>query len=295
MKCQICGSKENDIIYSGKIKQGLVNGYTEKDYDVFQCRDCNTIWNYGYKDYDFADFYESDEYRSRIENDTSIDAYCEKYDKDVLDKLTMTGTDIFRNKIVADIGCAGGSFLDFIGGVSKETIAIEPSRIYREGLKKKGHKVFAYASEAFDIYKNKIDVITSFDVIEHVEDPAKFLKDTYDLCADGGRVIIGTPTDYPILRKMLGDIFNRFIFQVQHPWVLSDNAMELMAEEVGFKNIRVEYKQKYGLGNLLSWLLDSKPRGDIHYDFIADSVNEAYKKSMAKKDICEYIILYAER
>ena len=116
MKCQICGSDHSEIIYSGKIKTGLLDGYTDKDYDVFQCEDCRTIWNFGYKDYDVADFYESEEYRTRIENDTSIDAYCKKYDKEVLDKLTMTGTDIFRNKIVADIGCGGGSFIDFVGG-----------------------------------------------------------------------------------------------------------------------------------------------------------------------------------
>lgn len=179
--------------------------------------------------------------------------------------------------------------------MSSETIAIEPSAIYRKGLEKKGHKVFAYSSEALNNFRNKCDVVTSFDVIEHVEDPKAFLNDIYELCADGGKIIIGTPTDYPILRKMLGEVFDRFIFQVQHPWVLSDDAMKLMAKEIGFDNIRVEYKQKYGLGNLLSWLLDGKPRGDIHYDFIEDALNAAYKKSMSKKEVCEYIILYAER
>lgn len=295
MKCKICGNSEIQIIYKGKLKTGSTEGWTEKEYEVFQCQRCKVIWNLGYKEYDFADYYESDEYRTKMEEDTSIEAYCEKYDKAVLDKLRMTGTGIFRNKIVADIGCGGGSFLDFIGGVSKTSIAIEPSLIYREGLCKKGHEVFAYATEAMNKFKNSIDVITSFDVIEHVENPKAFLKDAYDLCSDGGQIVIGTPTDYPILRKMLGDVFDRFIFQIQHPWIFSDEAMKLMAEEVGFKNIRIEYWQKYGIGNLLSWLLDEKPRGDIHYDFIEETLDIAYRKSMSKKDVCEYIILYAEK
>lgn len=108
MECKICGSTEVEIIYSGKIKTGLLEGKSEKDYDVFQCKSCKTIWNYGYMDYDFSDFYESDQYRTRIESDTSIEAYYDRYDKQVLDKLTMTGTDIFRGKTVADIGCGGG-------------------------------------------------------------------------------------------------------------------------------------------------------------------------------------------
>lgn len=293
--CRICNSNSIKIIYHGKIKTGLLSGYTDKDYDVFQCESCKTIWNNGYMDYSFQEFYESVEYRTRIENDISIDAYCEKYDKDVLDKLEMTGTGIFRNKVVADIGCGGGSFIDFIGGVANISIAIEPSKIYREGLQKKGHKVYGYASEASVDFGGNVDVVTSFDVIEHVECPESFLKDAYDLLKVGGQIIIGTPTDYPILRQMLGEVFDRFIFQVQHPWVLSDEAMKLMAERIGFKNIRIEYKQKYGLGNLLSWLLDSTPRGDIKYDFIDKAVDKAYKQSMCQKDICEYIILYAEK
>lgn len=295
MECKICGSKNIKVIYHGVLKTGLLSGWTEKEYDVFQCVECRTIWNDGYKDYDFSKFYESSEYRTRIESDISIDAYCDKYDKDVLDKLQMTGTGIFRNKVVADIGCGGGSFIDFVGGVASTSIAIEPSVTYREGLLKKGHKVYGYASEAKKDFDESVDVVTSFDVIEHVECPDNFLKDAYDLLRVGGTTIIGTPTDYPILRRMLGDTFDRFIFQVQHPWVLSDDAMRLMAERIGFKNIRIKYKQKYGLGNLLSWLLDSTPRGDIKYDFIDETVDEAYKKSMSRKDVCEYIILYADK
>lgn len=295
MKCSICSSENVRIIYHGELKTGLLKDWTEKEYDVHQCQNCKTIWNEAYRDLNIEDYYESSEYRTRIETDTSIEAYCNKYDKDVLDKLMMTGTDIFRGKFVADIGCGGGSFLDFIKGVAAQTIAIEPSAIYREGLKEKGHKAYTYASEAKEEFSNRIDVITSFDVIEHVESPEKFLKDAYNLCSEGGNVIIGTPTDYPVLRQMLGRTFDRFIFQVQHPWVLSDKAMEIMAERVGFKNIRIEYKQKYGLGNLLSWLLDNTPRGDINYEFIDKGVDAAYRKSMSKADVCEYIILYATK
>ena len=209
--------------------------------------------------------------------------------------MYITGTDIFRNKVVADIGCGGGSFVDFLKGVAACTVAIEPSEIYRTGLAKKGHETFAYASLAKEKYNNAIDIITSFDVIEHVKDPIQFLQDIFDLCSPGGQIIIGTPTDYPVLRKMLGETFDRFVFQVQHPWILSDDALKIIAGNIGFSDIRIEYKQKYGLGNLLSWLLDSTPRGDIKYDFIEDVVNEAYKKSMSREGVCEYIILFGRK
>lgn len=295
MTCPICGSNIIKCIYYGELKTGLLKDWTEKQYEVQQCQNCHTIWNEAYKDYNVEEFYESAEYRKRIDVDTHIETYYKKYDKEVLDKLMITGTDIFRNKVVADIGCGGGSFLDFLKGVAADTIAIEPSEIYRKGLKKKGHHTYTYTSAAEADYRNAVDVVTSFDVIEHVKNPEQFMQEIYNLCTRGGTAIVGTPTDYPVLRKMLGKTFDRFIFQIQHPWILSEQSMKLLAEKAGFKNIRIEYKQKYGLGNLLSWLLDGIPRGDIQYDFISRTVDVAYRQSMANKDCCEYLILYAEK
>lgn len=58
------------------------------------------------------------------------------YDKESLDKLTYTGTDIFRHKIVAGIGCGCGTFLAFLSGMVQEIIAIEPSEVYRSVMRK---------------------------------------------------------------------------------------------------------------------------------------------------------------
>ena len=96
------------------------------------------------------------------------------------------------------------------------------------------------------------------------------MKDQFDLLKSGGQLFIGTPTDYPVLREMLGDIFNKFIFQIHHPWILSEKIMEKMAKDIGFVNIRVYTIQKYGMGNLLCWLKEQKPKGHITYDFITE-------------------------
>ena len=67
---------------------------------------------------------------------------------------------------------------------------------------------------------NKIDVITSFDVIEHVEEPTKFITDIFELLAEGGQAIIGTPTEAPVMRELLGEIFEKkLLFSTQHIWI----------------------------------------------------------------------------
>lgn len=293
MDCKLCKSNNVIKIYDGPIKTGLLDGYSKKNYPVYQCQNCKTIWNNAFEDYS-KDYYKSTEYRSRIEADTTIEEYYRKHDVESLFKLKITGTDIFRNKIIADIGCGGGSFLDFLQGVCKKIIAIEPSEEYRKSLEKK-YCTYAFASDAIVDWDNKLDIVTSFDVIEHVSDPQSFLKDGYNLLKTGGKIIIGTPTDYPVLRELLGDIFNKFIFQIHHPWILSEKIMHDMAEEIGFSNIKVYTIQKYGLGNLICWLNEQKPKGHITYDFISKSLDELYKSEMVSKGFGEYIVLEATK
>lgn len=291
--CKICGCDNVKVIYCGPIKTGLLSGYTKKEYEVFQCINCKAIWNHAQEELT-SEFYESEEYRNRIEGDSKLETYYEKHDGEVLDKLKITGTSIFRNKTVADIGCAGGSFLDYISCVAKNIIAIEPSRTYQEALKKKGYYAYQYAENAFDDWEEKCDVVSSFDVIEHVESPQEFADCIYKLCAPNGEIICGTPTDYPVLRAMLGTEFDKFIFQVQHPWILSEKSLVILFEKAGFKNVKIEKVQKYGLGNLLAWLNEKRPRGNISYDFITDTMNRVYMQEMAKLNP-EYLVVKATK
>lgn len=186
MKCKICGSENIDIIYNDLIRDGGLGQYTKKPIKIFQCKNCDVIWH----DNEIADvkeYYETEEYRNELEGSSEEEKFYELHDKETLDKLNYTGTTIFRNKVVADIGCGCGAFLDYISGVAREVVAVEPSLKYRNIMSRKGFSTYSYADEAKKLYANKIDVITSFDVIEHVQSPESFIKDVYDLLTVGGR------------------------------------------------------------------------------------------------------------
>lgn len=294
MRCKLCNDENIKIIYHGEIKTGLLDGYTKEKWPVYQCQSCKVIWNEAQNE-EAKDFYESGEYRERVDGDKSIQIFLNKYDEQVLDKFIMTGTGIFRNKVVADIGCGGGCFLDFISGVADTVIAVEPTLSYHEELKNKNYKVYSYSSEACVDYANGVDVITSFDVIEHVPEPKRFVKNIYELLKESGQFIIGTPTDYPVLRQLLGERFDKFIFQVQHPWIFSEKSLQFLFEEAGFKNFVIEKKQKYGLGNLLHWLNEKEPRGNSTYDFITPTMNAAYMSQMEEMGNSEYLIVRGEK
>lgn len=107
--------------------------------------------------------------------------------------------------MVADIGCGCGAFLDLVSGVGQSIIAVEPTESYRQVLNRKGYSTYPYANEALKEWKGKVDIVVSFDVIEHVNAPEQFIREVYELLKNGGKCIIGTPTDAPVMRKLLGE------------------------------------------------------------------------------------------
>ena len=295
MKCKICGSENTDIIYNDLIRDGGLGQYTKKPIKIFQCKNCDVIWH----DNEIADvkeYYETEEYRNELEGSSEEEKFYELHDKETLDKLNYTGTTIFRNKVVADIGCGCGAFLDYISGVAREVVAVEPSLKYRNIMSRKGFSTYSYADEAKKLYANKIDVITSFDVIEHVQSPESFIKDVYDLLTAGGKAIIGTPTDAPVMRSLLGkDYEKKLLFSTQHLWILSEKNLRIISEKCGFKNIDIKYYQRYGIDNMLGWLKNKEPKSEIKQKFITETLNNVWKAQLVDNGLADYIVLYLEK
>lgn len=290
MECKICGCKDSKIVYKGKIREGVFGNYTIDDIGIYQCEDCGAIYHENTKN---EGFYKSEEYRESMGE--KISEYEFLHDKEVLEKFRYTGTDIYRDRIVADIGCAGGSFLDFVQGVAMETIGIEPTAEFREILIKKGHRAYAYAVDALKDYRDGTDVVTSFDVIEHVENPLQFMKECYDLLKEGGTCITGTPTEQPIMRMALGEEYDKFLFSTQHLWVFNEGSLRRAAEQAGFRNIKVKYHQRYGLGNLISWLKYRKPMGNVECAYVSNTVDKAWIINSEERKLADYLVICAEK
>lgn len=183
MKCGICGSDNTEVIYDDVVRNGGIGKYTGEKYQMYQCQECGTIFH-KLDEAKSDEYYQSKEYRLEMNETADVDGYDRLHDVEVLEKLEYTGTDIYRNKIVADIGCGGGSFLDFVAGAAKEVVAIEPSKSFRKALSLKGYHTYPYAGDAINGFAGKVDVVTSFDVIEHVNDPVEFMKDVHTLLSD---------------------------------------------------------------------------------------------------------------
>lgn len=293
-KCNICGANISTIEYEGIIRDGGLGKYTKVPIKMYRCPVCDVIWHDSVLDTER--YYETKEYRQSLEGSTEENDFYSLHDKESLDKFTYTGTDIYRNRVVADIGCGCGAFLDFISGVASKTIAIEPSVYYRNIMRKKNFVVYPYANDALEEWGGKVEVITSFDVIEHVNNPIDFVSDYYNLLCDGGIGIIGTPTEAPIMRELLGEVYEKTqLFSTQHLWVFGEQNLRLMAELVGFRKIKIRFFQRYGINNFIGWIREKKPNSSITSNGISETIDKVWKSELENKGLADYIVMYVTK
>ncbi|MFA5371207.1 MAG: class I SAM-dependent methyltransferase [Sideroxydans sp.] len=89
---------------------------------------------------------------------------------------------------VLDVGCNTGSLLDFARLKGCLTHGVEPSISSQSILTEKGHVVFS----STDAIEGKFDVITAFDLVEHLYDLSGFITRMHGLLTKGGVLILLT-------------------------------------------------------------------------------------------------------
>ncbi len=287
--CKLCGRKNVKIFYQGKIRKG--DAEFLENAAIYQCEDCKLIQHNYQKN--AAQFYESSEYRDSVDTGSNPEDFYAMYDSMQNRYIEWTGVERFRNKIVADIGCAGGAFLDLAHGLAKETIAIEPSEIFRKELRKKHNAVYPYITNAIKDYQGKVDVVTSWNAIEHVEEIRDFCHNLYDLTANGGVCIVGTPTSGGVYHDILGKVWDEFRYTVQHPLVFNRESLDFAMRNAGFNHVEVKYVQLYSLSNLIAWCVHKKSRARVNSEWLTDTLEKVFEAEMGKIDKGDFIISYA--
>ena len=92
------------------------------------------------------------------------------------------------NMKVLDIGCGSGNFLDFAMNKGCITHGVEYSQTSLQEIKKKGHIAFS----GLDQISQSYDLITAFDLIEHLYDAPKYLQTCKDKLSSNGCLAILT-------------------------------------------------------------------------------------------------------
>jgi SAM-dependent methyltransferase len=276
--CNICQSTESESNYYGSLRKGSFGSMTSKPYHVHFCKTCGVhfIENILPQDY-----YDTPQYREEYNGTIDVNAFYKEYDINDTNKITKIGLHNFRNKRVADFGTAAGTFLQAIHTIAKTTIAIEPSKYFHETLQKTNDYVFSYGKDLC-ASGMKINIATSFDVIEHVSSPIVYLKEIYESLQEGGVLYLKTPNFNDILHELLPESYDSFNYRTAHLFYFDKTSLGFALKEAGFTNFEIQYIHDYDISNMLYWMKEKRPTGNGKTKLFDDGFNGMYKNYLEK-------------
>ncbi len=212
VKCNICGSDDYKIIYHSNvgITRPSVEDYTStvNKYSVFnnivKCKKCGLVYmnprdvgvNELYKDVVDNAYLKTWQERSETFNEHLK----------VIAKYKPCG-------LLLDIGCYAGIFLDEAQKRGYQVTGIEPSTWASDYARKKTGATIINAScnEKLFFPTEEFDLVTLWDVVEHLDDPSLCLSNIYTYLKSDGIVVITTHDIGSIIAKLMGK---------RYPWLM---------------------------------------------------------------------------
>lgn len=290
--CIICNSDQWKNIYKGNVRDGIFGKYIQGE--VRECRNCK-VQKLNEEACIQHSLYEGKEYRDSLHQGSEIDNHYKIHDKLVEHSFKHLWDLNLRNKVIADIGCGGGTLLDHISNVSSRCIGVEPNLEFSNSLKKRGYEHFSSTKECISTYKNKIDIVVSTQVIEHVEDPKKFLNEIKSLLKPKvGIAMITTPNREEILMNLLKKDFAQFFYRSHHRWNFNGKSIKNCAKHAGFKKIKLLFTHRYGISNTFNWLIEGSPKGNKKISKINKNLDDLWVSWLESNKLSDNLCLILE-
>jgi len=155
-----------------------------------------------------------------------------------------------------DIGCAAGFFLKVAQDADWSVEGIEPNR----GLAEWGQKKYGLPIKTVDFLNSNyppasFEVITFWDVLEHVHDPRAYLHEAYSILKPGGFIFINFPDFGSRLARIFGEKW--WFLSPVHIYYFDRRTLKKMMEDEGYDvKVMMAHSQTLSLGYLFKRFAD---------------------------------------
>lgn len=154
----------------------------------------------------------------------------------------------FKNKIsyltnyipkgnILEVGCGHGFFLEAACGTGIHVSGIDVSREAVSYAKKHGGDVRVGMLTSKTYPQDSFDGVVAFQLIEHIQEPAAFLRIVYQIMKPGGVVMFTTPNEGGYLKKLLGIRWMGFRHR-EHLYFFSPKTITVLLTKAGFTDIQ---------------------------------------------------------
>lgn len=232
--CNFCGSTKSKVYLNLKDYRLNLPG----KWDLFQCENCGLLYLFPQPNWDELKTHYPEQYHGYIKGGSRLTCWLRKMG---INKRVKSILNHRKNKgILLDIGCATGDFLDRfrkVSGwqVSGLEIVEEAAEIARQ------KKLTIYSQNLLNINfpENMFDVITLWDVLEHMPDPSAVIKECHRILKKGGILVIKAPDPSGWEAKMFKETWVGFEAP-QHLFGFPKNVLIDKLQKSGFEVVALK-------------------------------------------------------
>jgi 2-polyprenyl-3-methyl-5-hydroxy-6-metoxy-1,4-benzoquinol methylase len=234
MNCNICSGEKVNLKFR-----------LDDHHSVYSCKGCGVeFMDPQLSDLELTELYSESYYASwgiagRSENESSRQMKMATFDL----RLDLAAKYLNPNTVL-DIGCATGYFLEAAKKRGIEPYGIELSQYSSDICKKKfgEQRIFCGTLEESSFPPASFDLISMFDLIEHVRVPAATLGKAAELLNENGLIIITTPHNKSISNKVMGRKWTHY--KKEHFYYFDLSSLEHIAEQNRLSVIYHEHSKK---------------------------------------------------
>lgn len=253
IKCALCDGENFRVLY--RIPDINYSTSSEK-FTYVECENCGLVFQNPQLEPEELSKYYPENYscyqvNSSGSNNSKINSWLTQigFNK----RWNFVLSEVTKGKLL-DIGCATGNFLYHqINNKSWELIGLEVNKSAIKIARSRGLNVLEGSIDIHTFEKNVFDVVTLWDVLEHLNDPKKALSDISCILKPEGLIILRIPRldswDYQVFRQ------NWHGFESpRHLYLFTKATISNFLHETGFTQLKASGE----FGSYMTIILDLK-------------------------------------
>jgi len=231
--CNLCGSNDTEPVYAEKDRLMKLPG----SFQLVRCRQCGLLYINPRPTFEeMGRFYPDDylPYKVTRENASSSVAHLD-HSYGYWKRARLIHAHYPQGGRILDVGCATGDFLHMMERVGNwEVHGVEVD----SGAASSARKVYGLDvkdGQLTDVHYPgaHFDVITIWDVLEHVHDPSAYLADMHRILRPGGLAIVRVPNVETWDARLFGEHWVG-LDAPRHLYIFSAQTLEVFLEKAGF-------------------------------------------------------------
>lgn len=257
--CNLCGSSERNVVYHYKEDRFGLGG----DFKLVKCRGCGLIYlNPRPTRAEILEYYPSTYEPYNLAESKKVSALAQWVQRYGLHRRCRAVAKWKKSGRLLDLGAATGSFLDVMRHYGDwELYGVELNDVAAEWARDRlGLKMFTGELAQASYPHNFFDVVTLWDVLEHLHDPRATLIEIGRILKPKGLLVLQVPN----LDSLEARFFGRFWVgwdPPRHLYIFSLQILESLLEKIGFEVKGIGYLSSgyHSFVMSLEWWLDGNP------------------------------------